>query len=353
MASPIPVQNIYYLLCYAWNSLEEGDVTDVSGMESTELEDLFARVLISGTNHLLRRGLTREYETQEDEMAAIRGRIDVANSARRMLLQHGRAICRFDELSVNTLPNQIIKTTIRGLAGAEGLNKSLRHQLLLVHRELDGIDDIQLNRMAFRRVQLRRNARFYRFMINVCEVVANSWLVGELPGELRFRDFLRDEKAMARLYENFILNFYRIERPDLEVRKEKIRWTATSSDDSALAYLPTMETDISVRSDLHTLIIDAKYYQSTLSSYYDSEAIHSHNLYQLFAYLKNLEIRGGNDGVASGMLLYPVVNKHLRLQYEIQGHSVHVCTIDLAQDWKGLRDELMELVSDLIGPAVA
>jgi len=347
MASPIPIQNIYYLLCYAWNTLEEGDVAEVSSMDSTELADLFAKVLISGTNHLLRRGLTREYETQEAEMAAIRGRIDVARSARRMLLQHGRALCSFDELSVNTLPNRIIKSTIRRLAGVVTLDKALRHQLLLTHRSMEGIEDIQLNRMVFRRVQLRRNARFYRFMLCICDIVANSWLVDETTGERRFRDFLRDEKAMARLYENFIFNFFRIERPDLEVKKDKIRWAATSTDEGALAFLPTMQTDISIRSGQQTLIIDAKYYQNTLTSYYDSESIHSHNLYQLFAYLKNLEARGGADAVASGMLLYPVVDKRVRLEYEIQGHAVDICTIDLAQDWRGVRDELMELVTDL------
>jgi 5-methylcytosine-specific restriction enzyme subunit McrC len=42
----IPIQNIYYLLCYAWNKLEERDIVDVKGIETTELCDLFAKVLI-------------------------------------------------------------------------------------------------------------------------------------------------------------------------------------------------------------------------------------------------------------------------------------------------------------------
>jgi len=55
----IPIQNIYYLLCYAWDKLEEKEIVDVEPLDSTSLADLFARVLINGTNHLLKRGFDR------------------------------------------------------------------------------------------------------------------------------------------------------------------------------------------------------------------------------------------------------------------------------------------------------
>jgi len=52
----IPILNIYYLLCYAWNQLEESEIVNVNTEDSTTLLDLFARVLVSGTNHILKRG---------------------------------------------------------------------------------------------------------------------------------------------------------------------------------------------------------------------------------------------------------------------------------------------------------
>ena len=73
-----------------------------------------------------------------------------------------------------------------------------------------------------------------------------------------------------------------------------------------------METDISLRDSNRTIIIDTKYYRKTLQSYFNSETIHSQNLYQLFAYMKNLESKDEQDAHAEGMLLYPVVNKKLR-----------------------------------------
>ena len=43
----IPITNIYYLLCYAWDRLDEKDVVDVHPEEEKDLADLFARVLVS------------------------------------------------------------------------------------------------------------------------------------------------------------------------------------------------------------------------------------------------------------------------------------------------------------------
>ncbi len=42
----IPIQNIYYLLCYAWDSLEEKGRVSVDIDDTTQLLDLFAKVLI-------------------------------------------------------------------------------------------------------------------------------------------------------------------------------------------------------------------------------------------------------------------------------------------------------------------
>jgi 5-methylcytosine-specific restriction enzyme subunit McrC len=235
---------------------------------------------------------------------------------------------------------------VRHLSLVPDLDNALRKQLRLLYRELNDIDDVRLSRLAFRRVQLRRNARYYKFLLSICEIVAGSWLIDETTGEHRFRDFLRDPRQMARLYENFIHNFYQIERPDLDVRREVIKWMASSEDDKGLLYLPTMRTDISVRDGKRTLIIDAKYYREIFGTYHESERIHSGNLYQLFAYVKNLEARGGPDAKADGMLLYPAIDRKIRLSYEVQGHCISVCTLDLAQEWRNIRKELLDLVAD-------
>jgi len=55
----IPIQNLYYLLCYAWNRLDEAELVNVGREDILTPQDLFAKVLIAGANRLLKKGLDR------------------------------------------------------------------------------------------------------------------------------------------------------------------------------------------------------------------------------------------------------------------------------------------------------
>lgn len=347
MESSIPVQNIYYLLCYAWNKLPEGKVVDVSKLDSTELVDLFATVLIGGVNHILRRGLDRGYELHSEELSSLRGRVDVGISARKMLISHGKAHCEFDEFTVNTLSNRIIKTTIRYLTNFRTLDTELRRRLRSLNRDLQEIDDIELNKFVFRKVQLNANNRYYAFLLNVCEIIQSLSFIDETTGNFKFKDFVKEEKAMARLYEAFLLNFFKNEFPELMPKSERINWVASSDSDPSLSLLPSMLTDISLSSKSKKLIIDAKYYKQTLSSYYDKQTLHSANLYQLLSYVDSYSAHNKEYGV-DGMLIYPVVTQEVNERYLINGKLIYIRTINLAANWASIRTTLKEIAAPLI-----
>jgi 5-methylcytosine-specific restriction enzyme subunit McrC len=304
--------------------------------------DLFAQVLVRGVNHLMRRGLEQSYRELNDEIAGIRGRIDIVGSARRLQLAHGRATCAFDELTVDSAANRIVKGTLRFLGRVPALDPVLQRDIRELLRRLSWVSDIQLTGRLLRSIQIHGNNRFYQFLLNVCEFVRNLWLVDEASGDYSFRDFTRDDRAMARVFEHFVFNFYRLERPDIAVKEERITWDASSDSDPKLSYLPQMRTDVSIVLPGTHLIIDTKYYSEALSYYRESESVRSQHLYQIFAYLMNAKTPHGRR--LEGMLLYPQVEKKLRLAYEIHGKRIRVCTVDLAQDWRLIREELLGLL---------
>src|SRR5688500_14034790 len=128
MARPIPVQNIYYLLLYAWNRLPEGKTVNVSGVTSPDLPNLLAKVLLEGTRHLLRRGLDRDYIGRDEDLTRPRGRLLLSDTINRGLLSRVQLACNTDDLSHHVLQNSILKTTIEQLSKTNEIEPSLRDE---------------------------------------------------------------------------------------------------------------------------------------------------------------------------------------------------------------------------------
>lgn len=344
MSRPIPIKNLYHLLCYAWDVLPQAELIDVEFNDEDHPLDLLAEVLIKGVNHLMRRGVDQDYRVANEITSTLKGRIDFPYSARRFLLHQGKAHCSFDEMTADILQNQIVKTTFLKLSRTWGLQKQHRRQCGNLSKRLGNVQATNLSSRIFSEVRLHRNNRFYRFLINVCELIYQETLISEGAGDTRFRNFFRDEGKMPRLYEKFIFNFYVKKQDEFKVTSEKILWDATSSDDPELLLLPTMRTDVSLRSKDKTIILDAKYYQETLKQFHGKSRIHSSNLYQMFSYLKNIEKNGNNDKSASAVLLYPVTHEEISVEYELGGKSISINTVNLAADWSEIENKLLSII---------
>ena len=218
----IPIQNIYYLLCYAWNKLKEKDVVSVGVNNKEEVLDLFARILCTGISHLLTKGIDRGYVLYSEETYRIRGKVNFPLTLKKNFMIQPRIYCEFDELSHNILHNQILKATIKRLIRCEDLGSSNRDELRNIYHRFHAIDDINLNNRHFRRVQLNRNNRFYDFLLRICELIIDNLQITEDGDKSKFKDFFQDEKAMAILFEEFIRNFYKKEQTTYKVKRENI-----------------------------------------------------------------------------------------------------------------------------------
>jgi 5-methylcytosine-specific restriction enzyme subunit McrC len=256
--------------------------------------------------------------------------------------------CSFDELSYNVLHNRILKSTIRALMSTEDVDKTIRDELSLSYRKLEAIEEIELRKNLFRRLQFSRNNFFYDFLMKICELITDNLLIDEEGKENKFRDFLQNEKAMAYLFEAFVGNFYRKHKSDhgFKVRtQKKIDWVGEPLDKTSEDYLPKMQADVILESSDKKIVLDTKYYKETLQEYHGKKTIHSENLYQIFSYIKNLEVLGGLNETCEGILLYPTIDASFPgADYEIQGHRVSVRTVNLNQDWRGIHEELIRVI---------
>lgn len=337
----IPIENIYYLLCYSWNKLEEKEQVNVSIDDKTELLDLFAKILINATKMLLKKGIDKNYIDHTEEIAGIKGKIQISQTLKSNLLIKQKTICTFDNFSANFILNRILVSTIYKLTRTKGLDKGLKNELVSLQRMLFGIDQIEITKSLFKQIRLNRNNYFYGFVMNVCQIINESTLPSEEQGKYKFSDFTRDDNKMNQLFEAFIRNFYRIEQKKYKtVKKEIIKWQFNCAENTSYQYLPQMETDITLENDKEKIIIDAKFYRETMALNYDKEKIKSVNLYQLFSYLLNQHDSNAKTRNATGILLYPTIEKDYDLNFYYKEHSIQIRTINLNTNWQNISSRL-------------
>jgi 5-methylcytosine-specific restriction enzyme subunit McrC len=340
----IPIENIYYLLCYAWDTLEEKDRVKVSIDDDTTLVDLFAKILINSTRILIRRGIDKSYVPLTEEFVGIKGKLELATTIKGQLHLRHRTICSFDEFSANIITNRILVSTFFRLLRTKNLDKQLKQDIRSLLPYFGEVSPLpRLTRSVFSNVRLNRNNRFYGFILDACELIVDSLRPSEEPGEWHFKDFTRDEHKMNQLFERFVFNFYRIET-DFRVARTEIKWKMTSETREYMKFLPIMKTDITLLGETEKIIIDAKFYKETLTSNFSSLKIHSANLYQIFSYLMNQ--RHSEDVrslIAEGMLLYPTITEDYDLDFEYGPHKISVKTVNLNTDWRRIDRRLRNI----------
>ena len=341
----IPILNVYYLLCYAWNHVQQDATARLRIQEHDKAQDLLGKVLAGGVNHLMRRGLDRGYLERREDLAGIRGKLAVSETAKRALKARARAACDFEELSPDILRNRILRASMRRLLSRNGvrLSDKVRKEVRSAYRKMPAVSPLHLTRSAFARVQLAGgNRKLYRFLLSVCRLIHDSMVVDERTGRSVFRDFVRDKAKMWRLFEDFAAGFYGREQRTFEVRRQSsIRFSGTEGTTDADAELiPRMQADLVLESPRRRIILDTKFYRTVLPD----GKLNSAHLYQLLAYLRNRQAARPDGARHEGILLYAQSGDPVRAVVRLEGHRIQARTVGLDQGWQQIHDEMLAVL---------
>lgn len=336
----IRIQNIYYMLAYAFQVLNEQGYKNISTEGFDNTAELFAAILVRGISTQVKRGLGKEYMPKTEELSLLRGKIDISDYIKSKAHLKNRMVCSFDECSVDSYMNRIIKSTVIILMKSD-ISKSRKQALRKLMVFFDEVEIIDLYFVNWN-IQYNRNNQTYRMLIGICYLVFRGLLQTQSDGTIKLMDFI-DEQRMHKLYEKFILEYYRKEHPKLTVNASQIPWQL---DDGMDDMLPVMQTDIMLSKGEKTLIIDAKYYAKTTQRKYDKNTLHSDNLYQIFTYVKNKEAElSEKPHEVSGMLLYAGTDEenHIDKEYQMSGNHIAVRTLNLDADFGEIKTQLDEI----------
>lgn len=354
--NPIPIRNLFYLLCYAWNVLPILNDVKVGEEDISDAYNLLARVFTYGIGKLIKSGFHRSYVSKQEELKNIKGKIDVNESVKCVANQSQSLICNYDEYSENDTFNQILKYTIDFIVKNKMFDSSIRHdlkKLSIFFAEIDSLAPTKENRT---KLVFSRNNVTYRMLIQISIMLYENTFVNEDAGKIKFKDFFRSEQ-MHKVFEIFILNFYsmHLDKKIYKVHAPKIKWkideTAHETWDGLFAVdddYGDRRTDIVVENKNLNLqiIMDAKYYHNTFVKSYmsneEEDSIRDSHIRQVREYLIDSEY----PGTKIGALIYPMTNSNLkngRIK-NIQGTPIVYKTINLADDWENIETDMLEFI---------
>ena len=340
------IQNIYYMLSYAFQVLKQEDYKKVTGEKFDKIHDLFASILEKGVSRQVKQGLYREYVPMHEDLPVMCGKLNINDTIALRVQRKQKLSCEFDEFSEDNIYNQILKVTIHRLILAKDVALERKQALRKLIVFFGNVKLIQPDHIAWKRLIYQRNNLNYELLLNICYLVLNGMLQTTEDGSYKLISF--SDEHMERLYEKFILEYYKQHHSELNPKSAQVKWNLTEEpDQTMIQFLPKMQTDITLQKGDKTLIIDAKYYGKTMIQSYTKETLRSAHLYQILAYVTNKDTK--HTGNVSGLLLYAKTEDEMFPEGEpfvIGGNRIGARTLDLNKSFDIISKQLESIISD-------
>jgi len=330
------------MLSYAFQELRQNNYVEIGQEEFENIHDLYAEILAKGIAYPLKQGLHKEYITYHESLTAAKGKLDINGTIRNKMKRNRQLSCYYDELSENCLFNQVIKTTLVALIKTRNVKKERKSKLKQLLLFFDNVDVIEAKNIKWTLFRFDRNTRTYRMLLYICYFVMQSLLLTTDEGTIKMKEFT--DEHINRLYEKFILEYYRRHYPELRPTASQINWNV-NKEMSNINVLPIMQTDVVLHFHNRRLIIDAKYYGKTMQTNHDKKTIHSSNLYQIQSYVLNLD--ADHQGNVDGMLLYARTQEEVIPHDKVvtkDGNVLYFRTLNLNQAFRNIEKQLRDII---------
>ena len=338
----ILILNIYYMLAYAFQELRKNNYAEVDKEIFEDIYDLFAELLARGISYQLKQGLYKEYIPKDDSLQTVRGKIDINGTINNRLHDSRRIHCDFDELSENNIYNQILVTTAMILIKHSEVKKDKKAKLKQLMLFFQNVNPVDIHAIRWKALRFDRNNRNYRMLLYICYFIINEWLLTTENGQFKMPEFSDDH--MCRLFERFVLEYYKKHHPEVKANAAQIGWNIVEeSTDTSI--LPIMQSDIVLTLGERTLIIDTKYYSKIMQEQYDKKTLRNSHLYQIRTYVDEYDREHRHN--VDGMLLYAKTKEEDFEDAQIthrDGYSLLIRTLDLNTKFETIKKRLDSFV---------
>ncbi|HKP94407.1 MAG TPA: 5-methylcytosine-specific restriction endonuclease system specificity protein McrC [Fibrobacteria bacterium] len=348
----IPIRNIWLLMLYAsdlFRHLEQRRIRVEDCPD--EIPDLVGEILADVVERRLKRSLNFGYHSRDAVLSRVRGKISALETASRQLLSQGKVACHFEELTLDTTRNRLVRAALEKMVQIASRGDLSRRCLGLARVMANsGVSGEKPARHQISAEGSHRIGKEDRFMVSAARLVFELAIPTETRGAVSLSSPDRDIVWLRKLYEKGVAGFYAVVLPAegwVVHAGKSIDWKIDAETPGIKAILPGMRTDIVLESRFPRTrtVIDTKFTSLITKGWHREEVIKSGYIYQVYSYLRSQESSGDDSAnTANGMLLYPSVGTTIDEMAVIQGHAIRFATIDLNSAMREIRSNLLKLI---------
>lgn len=175
------IRNAYVMMAYAFRAIRNVGTDQIATERFDHIHDLLAEILVRGVGAKVKRGLHRDYLYRADELAGVRGRIDVARMIARCSIMRGRLVCKFDEYESDTPHNRALKSVLVLRLRHDQVAVARKGELRRLLPHLDSVTLVAPTSIRWGDLTYHRANATYRLLLGVCGVIVRGLLPTQDP----------------------------------------------------------------------------------------------------------------------------------------------------------------------------
>ena len=336
---------LIHMLAVAYDlPIELGALTNLGWQRDTVLEILI-RLFSGKLADAVRQGMPRQYLELEDDLPALRGRLDVTRQFSTLAISPQKLACRFDALSPNIALNQVMKAAVNKLTRLTQATDNQRklRELIFVYAD---VEDVPPNALRWDKITLDRTNQRWRDLLSLAQLFLSNRHQQTSSGEIAGHAILFE---MNVLFEKYVARLLTRALAGTGLRASTQGGQRDCLYESNTGRFRTRPDLIIRENDQIVLIIDTKWKRMTPRIDDPKQGVSQSDVYQMMAY-------GQLYHCPSIMLLYPHHNglpenpilQHYSVASVGAEEKLSLATIDVSGSAVGHRKALIGLVESCL-----
>lgn len=288
-------KRIFFNMLRFWRGFKfaQFNESSINAVRRFNMLEVFVHLFLNDLVLLTQRGLARHYQSVEDNLPCLRGRILFPQHIRENSANHARFYVGHDEFSTDRPANRLIQSTIHKLIGSvrQPSNQQLLHQLRICFADIPESPRLESD---WQRHRVDRSMPHYEAVMQWVGLFLFRHGLTTFAGKHVNQALLF---PMEEIFEDFVASCFRRYQREFFVRTQGPQEPLAKIDGKKVFY---MKPDISLleSGDEVRFILDSKWKHINEEDTDRKHGISQADMYQLFAY-------GKKYGCKQVVLVYP------------------------------------------------